>query len=172
MDSKIDFENIVSVYLSILKQHLLLGYLHTGVKKEIYEKNIVVWDTILLSLEFSAMQTLDNLLKNKDYFENKFRFPEFDSLITKIDEWRNSYTGHLNLPVLRNFEQFKKQNEMVGLEVLRLIVAMGKRLDTFDKNYKFGMNVEELFNRTKSEAAVDLKSWIKNFGTELGGDVG
>ena len=53
---------------------------------------------------------------------------------------------------------------MVGLEVLRLIVAMGKRLDAFDKNYKFGISVEKLFNRTKGEVAEDLKDWIKHFG--------
>lgn len=170
MNSKTNFENIVSAYLSIIRQHLLLGYLHTGIKKEIYEKNPIVWDTLLLSLEFSAMQALDNLLKNKDYFGDKFRFLEFDTLIIKIDEWRNNYTGHLNLPVLRNFDEFKKQNKMVGLEVLRLIVAMGKRLDAFDKNYKFGMNVEELFNRTKHDVAEDLKDWIRHFGIELGGD--
>ena len=167
MDSRKNFENIVSVYLEILKQHLLLGLLHTGVNSEVYKRNIIVWDTLLLSLEFSAVQRIDNLLKNKDYFNDKFKFPEFDSLIAKIDKWRNDYSAHLKLPVLEDFEEFRNRNRMLGLEVLRLIIAMGKRLDAFDKNYKFGINVEDRFNRTKSEAAEDLKDWIKHFGIKL-----
>lgn len=170
MNSKIDFENIVSFYLLTLRQHMFLGFLHTGIKKEIYEKNITTWNTLLLSLEFSAIQLIDNLLKNKDFFGEKFRISEFDDIRTKIENWRNNYTAHLNLSKLRNFGEFQERNKTIGLEALRLIVAMGKQLDAFNKNYNFGMNVEELFNQTKSEAAKDLKVWVRNFGVELGGD--
>ena len=146
MASKIDFENIVSVYLLTLKQNLLLGFLHAGVKKEVYESNKVVWDTLLRSLESSSIQGLENLLESKEYFGEKFRAPEFDDMKSKIKKWRDDYTSHLNLLVLQNLTDFSRQNKVVGLEVLRLIVAMGKRLEAFNRSYTFGMNVEELFN--------------------------
>jgi len=168
MISKIDFENIVSVYLFTLRQHTLLGLLHSGVKKEVYESNIVVWNILLLSLEFGSIQGLANLLENKKYFGKKFRTPEFDNMKPKILKWRNEYTSHLNLSVLRNFEDFRKRNQINGLQVLRLIVAMGRRLDAFNRSYAFGMNVEELFNQAKREAYEDLKVWIRCFGIELG----
>lgn len=162
MLKKENFNNLVFDLLFTQRQLIYNGYLHNEIKTEVYNKYRLVWNALILSLEFGSSLGLARILEDQ-YFGRKFGEEKLDKTCEKLVELRNNFHAHRNHSKLRNEPSFFIQNQLNGTELLNLVDALKNRAITYDNQFKVNMHVEELFKNEIQSSVSELKDWLKIF---------
>ena len=160
MLNRTDFENIIWDFLFTYRQFLLNRNLHKKVHTGAYEKNVTIWDTILLGLEAGAIVGLARLLERKNDIGRNFNDKNLNSIASKILDLRNAYIAHFDLSNMRNSKSFLEKNHLTQSDLELIIDAIKNKLINYQKKFNFGLGFEILFETTKSLLLEDLDNWL------------
>jgi len=157
------FNELTNEFMTTYRQFLLCAYMHKDVTSEIYHRNKPTWDIIIRSLDLNSVLGLAKIFEKDKDIGRPFNDTKLDSIRGRILNFRSELIAHFDLDTLRNLDVFLKENRIYGPDGLSIIEALKNRFLSFQKSYKFKIDVDNLFRQTTNETVGDFNKWFSGF---------